>query len=130
MSRVAPTYAEFIVAFPAFASVEQGLVEQALDFSVRLLDAPAWGLHYSDAVGLDAAHNLALESLVGASPSGAFNGVSGPLNSASAAGASVSFAGVEGFGSGPSAAWYAKTIYGQKFLRLQSVVIPMGDVSV
>ena len=126
MSSTAPTYAEFIAAYPVFACVAQPAIERQLTFSSRLLDTPNWGDFYSDAVELDAAHNLAVDQAAEqAGAGGAFQTAAGALNSVSAAGVSISF------GSGKpidndTDAWYTKTSYGQKFLRLRNVVITPG----
>lgn len=127
MGTTAPTYAQFIALFPAFSAVSQPIVEDALSLSANLLDESAWGNFFSNAVGLDAAHNLAMNSLLD-TISGSFKNTAGPLTSASAAGASASFASppnVDGYGSN---SWYSKTTYGQRFMRLRAVVIPPGGM--
>ena len=129
MPSIAPTYAEFIAAYPAFNCVAQPAVESQLALSSRLLDTLNWGDFYGDAVGLDAAHNLAIDqAATTAGPIGAFQTAAGALNSVSAAGVSI------GFGSGKpidsnTEAWYNKTSYGQKFLRLRDVVISPAGMS-
>ena len=126
MSRTAPTYAEFIALFPAFsASSLSAQVEGQLALSGRLLDLSAWDTFYSDGVALDAAHNLAISSLVAGAAMGAFQGAAGPVSSVSAAGISTSFASPQA-GGGRSEDWYNKTAYGQQFLRLRAVVIGKG----
>ena len=128
MGTTAPTYDQFIAQYPAFASTDQPLVEGALSLSTRLLDEEAWGDFFSDAVSLDAAHNLAIDIMRGTTALGAFKGAAGPMTGASAAGASASFSSppsVEGY---RGDAWYAKTVYGQKFMRLRAVVIVPGGM--
>ena len=131
MSRIAPTYVEFITLYPAFASLVEPAVQGALDFSARLLSVAGWGDFYSDAVGLDAAHNLTLESLLaGGNPSSGFKGAVGPISSVSGAGISTSFANIENIAGGQTDAWYSKTYYGQKFLRLRSSIFPSAILSI
>ena len=68
-------YETFIAQYPAFSdSSLEASVRAALSLSTRLLDEDAWGDFFEDAVGLDAAHNLAIESLAYATASGAFKG--------------------------------------------------------
>jgi len=126
MSKVAPTYAEFIAQYPAFASVAQPTVATALNLSTRLLSTTAWGDFYSDAVGLDAAHNLVLADAANKSIQGAAQGAVGPVNSVSAAGISTSFSTPSLDGKSKSDNWYMKTVYGQQFLRLRDTVITPG----
>lgn len=130
MPKTAPTYAEFIVAFPAFADSDQPTVERQLSLSTRLLEAKAWGDFYSDAVGLDTAHNLSLALKSDASLQGTGEVASGPVNSVSAAGVSVSFSTSSPEGQNNSRNWYLKTGYGQQFLRLRDAVIPPMVLSV
>lgn len=126
MADTAPTYAEFVAAYPEFAGVSTPAVQRQLDLSARLLDEGVWGDYYSDGVGLDAAHNLFLAQAASASPQGALQGAMGPVSSVSAAGVSTSFATPTPEGKGHSADWYVKTVYGQQFLRLRRVVVPLG----
>ena len=128
MSNVAPTYDDFIEEFPAFAAMDDAKVESALSFSSRFLSVSAWGDFYSDAVGLDAAHNLALQGMIGSGLSGAFQGAVGPVTSVSAAGVSTSFAAPDTIAGSKADSWYAKTVYGQMFLRLRDNVMPMGSM--
>ncbi len=128
MSNVAPTYDDFIEEFPAFAAMDDAKVESALSFSSRFLSVSAWGDFYSDAVGLDAAHNLALQGMIGSGSSGAFQGAVGPVTSVSAAGVSTSFAAPDTIAGSKADSWYAKTVYGQMFLRLRDNVMPMGSM--
>lgn len=125
MGTAAPTYAEFIEQYPEFTDVPGPAVERQLSLSTRLLDGPAWGDFYSDGVGLDAAHNLLLSQQATAGGlQGGFQGAVGPVSSVSAAGVSTSFATPTPAGKHASADWYAKTVYGQQFLRLRNTVIP------
>lgn len=127
MSTTAPSVDEFKVAFPQFASVDDGLITTALSLSTRLLSRAAWGEFYSDAVSLDAAHNLYHDIMLS---SGELNSAAqfavGTISSVSAAGMSTSFNnGVTSNGKASHASdWYSKTVYGQRFLRLKQAVIP------
>lgn len=127
MSNTAPTYAEFIASFPAFqAESLTALVNSQLAISVSLLDESAWGEFFSDAVSLDAAHNLAMGQIASSSPSAAVQGAAGPLVSTSGGGVSVSFAAPTWNSKSQSENWYMKTVYGQQFLRLRSTCIAPG----
>jgi hypothetical protein len=123
MGTTAPTYAQFVAALPSFAPLDQSVVEYALDLSARLLDEAAWGTFFSDAVSLDAAHNLTMAGVIGTGVTGGVQGTSGPIQSVSGAGLSTSFASID-FKFRDM--WYSKTAYGQQFLRLRQVVIPSG----
>lgn len=128
MGSAAPTYAEFIAAFPAFGQTTLGVVQSQLSLSARLLSADAWGDFYGEGVALDAAHNLAMTAVAEAGGTqGAFQAAVGPASSVSAAGVSVSFnsAGASEQKSA-SVNWYAKTGYGQRFLSLRRTVVPLG----
>ncbi len=111
MSKIAPTYSEFIAIYPAFVDMAQPLIESALSLSSRLLDSVAWGDFYSDAVGLDVAHSLSLSALSLSDPLGAFQGAVGPVNSVSAAGVSTSFTGPDIVAGGKSDQWYSKNVF-------------------
>lgn len=125
MANTAPTYAEFIAAYPGLAGVEQTSAELALNFSGRLLNARSWGDFYSDAVGLDAAHNLVLQQKATANPMGA-DVTAGPMTSASVGGISASFSQPHWNDKSAVDQWYMKTVYGQQFLRLRDVCQPCG----
>ena len=126
MPTTAPSITDFLEAFPQFGNVDGGLVQSALDFSARLLSASAWGEFYSDAVMLDAAHNLFFDSqLANGKVNSAAQLAVGTISSVSAAGMSTSFNSVGSSGKNSHADdWYNKTVYGQKFLRLRQSVIP------
>lgn len=126
MSALAPTYAEFIERFPAFAAAPPEQVQFNLDMAVRLLDAPTWGDFFSDAVSLDAAHNLFLYQQACSSPQGAAQGTAGPVSNVSAAGVSIGFTSPQWNTKSMAQNWYMKTIYGQQLLRLWDAVVPMG----
>ena len=126
MANVAPTYAEFVALYPGFNSVLQATVEQQISFSARLLDESAWGDFFSDAVGLDVAHNLSLGLMVASGPQGAMQGAAGPVTSASAAGMSASFAQPQWNSKSNVENFYYKTMYGQQFLRLRDSVMSRG----
>jgi hypothetical protein len=122
----APLYADFIASFPVFASVDESLITFQLSLSTRLLSKSAWGDFYSDGVLLDTAHNLSIQQVSSTSLLGGFQAAAGPLSSTSAAGMSSSFATPDLNGKGASGEWYAKTIYGQQFLRLRNTVCSLG----
>jgi hypothetical protein len=122
----APTYEEFISQYANFASMNPNAVRLSLSLSSRLLLPAAWGDFYADAVGLDAAHALTLEAQAGLTPTGGLQAAVGPVNSVSAAGVSTSFQGFDVTPGSKSDAWYSKTVYGQKFLRLRDNCMPMG----
>jgi hypothetical protein len=117
------TKAEFLALYPEFATISDAKILSALSISTRLLSETAWDDFYQDAIGLDAAHNLAIGYKIGTSPDGGFKVPPGPLSSASAAGASVSFAVAPGDGLSKGDAWYSRTVYGQRFLQLRSSVM-------
>jgi hypothetical protein len=124
MSRIAPTYAEFIVLFPAFAAAAlQPIVESELSLSARMLDVGVWDDFFSDAIGLEVAHNLAIRAIAagpgGLAPTGQVSNVSG-------AGISIGFATPSGSGKSRTVDWYNRTNYGQQFLTLRDRVVPMG----
>ena len=129
MSNIAPTSDEFIEEFPAFAAMDDDKIELALSFSARLLSVSAWGSFYSDAVGLDAAHSLAVMDTAKKNPSAAFQGAAGPVSSVSAAGVSTSFNSADVTAGSKADSWYSKTVYGQLFLRLRDNVIPPGSMA-
>ncbi len=102
MSKQAPTYDDFIRKYLEFSppAVFEADVQHQLDFAIRLLSRSTWGDWYSDGILLVAAHNLSMW-----------------LNTQSAVnGGSV-------IGSTSSRVWYNRTMYGQKFLHLQSLVV-------
>jgi len=102
MSKQAPTYDDFITEYPEFSppAVFEADVQRQLDFAIRLLSRSAWGDWYSDGILLVAAHSISMR-----------------LNTQSAVnGSSV-------IGSTSSKTWYNRTMYGQKFLYLQSLVV-------
>ena len=129
MSNVAPTYDEFIEEFPAFAAMDEVRITSALSLSALFLSDSAWGSFYSDAVGLDAAHNLALLDTAKKNPSAAFQGAAGPVSSVSAAGVSTSFNSADVKAGSKADSWYSKTVYGQLFLRLRDNAIPPGSMA-
>jgi hypothetical protein len=130
MPTTVPTYAEFVAQYPEFATLQQAVVESRLSLSSRILSKRAWGDFFSDAIGLDTAHNLAIQAAAGATPTGGFQGAVGPVSSVSAAGISTSFNTPSVDVANKSDSWYMKTSYGQQFLLLRDQVIPMGVMSV
>jgi len=115
------TYAEFIALYPEFTTMSQVIVEDKLTRAELLLSSSAWGDFYQTAIGLDAAHNLALRAAIGSSTTGGIKAAAGQITSASGAGLSVGFA--QSQSNNQTEEWYNKTIYGQEYLRLRSVVI-------
>lgn len=126
----APTYAQFIARCPAFSSLDEAVIQAAIDDSAALLSLSAWGDYYERAVCLDAAHYLALRNTADASIDGAFQGTGGAVASVSGAGLSTSFATPTAGMAVGSVQWYNKTIYGQEFLRLRGSVISMAVISI
>ena len=126
MSKIAPTYDDFIAIYPEFTSIGQPIVENYLSLASRMIDVGAWGEFYSDAIGLDTAHSLAIKAMGGNKPTGGLQGAIGAISSVSAAGVNTSFATVTPDAKHKSDIWYMKTAYGLEFLSLRDRVIPMG----
>lgn len=126
----APTVADLLARHPALSSLDDSILQAAIDDSSAMLDEPTWGTFYARAVCLDAAHELALDNLTNGSIEGAFQATGGPIASVSGGGLSTTFAPNGSASRGSTAEWYAKTIYGQAFLQLRSRVLPMADVSI
>lgn len=126
MSKIALTYDEFIAIYPEFISIGQPIVENYLSLASRRIDVGAWGDFYSDAVGLDTAHSLAIKAVGGDKPTGGLQGAIGAISGVSAAGISTSFATVTPDAKHKSDVWYMKTAYGLEFLSLRDRVIPLG----
>lgn len=125
------TYDDFILIFSEFNDLDQTEVENVLSLSGRLLSQTAWGDFYDDAIGLDAAHNLAIRRMqTDADPNKALIAAAGPLSSASAAGASASFGAVGITSTDKGVSWYLKTSYGQRFLALRDQVVCPGMLSI
>jgi len=129
MSNKAPTYAEFIIQYPAFEGLSKLVVDAQLACSARLLDEGAWGEFFSDGVGLDAAHNLVLSQSANKGVASGLQGAAGPVTSTSAAGMNISFAQFMVNDKSKADQWYSKTIFGQQFLRLRNTVIAPGALS-
>ena len=130
MGTVAPTYEEFIAQYPEFTTVLQSVIEAELSLSSRVLSEATWGSFFSDGVGLDVAHNLAIAGSIGSdSVTAGLKAGAGVVNSVSAAGVSVSFNSAEWDKDRTSENWYNRSIYGQRFLRLQSIVVPLGELT-
>lgn len=119
-------YDYFIQKYPEFsdASLENDCNE-ALSSASRLFSKDNWGDHFVDAVMLDAAHNifLSVQARKGGGK-GAMQLAAGPVSSVSGGGISTSFNSSSPAGKSHSDDFYQKTIYGQKFLRLRTVVMP------
>jgi hypothetical protein len=131
MANLPPTYAEFVLRFPEFSGISEASVQAQLDASVRLLDPDAWQDNYWDGVCYDSAHTLTIFALssAGGETGGIQAGV-GQVTSSSAAGMSTSFSQMNVNSKSASDFWYSKTSYGQMFLKLRTVTIPMGVMAV
>jgi hypothetical protein len=131
MSRVAPTYAEFIAKYTQFSTLTQTVVENQLSFSASFLSLSMWGDWYSSGVELHAAHKLTILGAVDtSSASGGFAVAPGPVTSTSAAGMSTSFKTPAMRNTHPMEMEYLKTVYGVQFLQLQKAVIPSAFIAV
>lgn len=125
------TYIEFTTRFPIFNDpTKRTQVESQLSFSALLLDSAVWGDNYDQGVYLDAAHNLALSNLANSSVMGAFQGTAGPVTNVSGGGLSTSFASPNWADKSAVDSWYNKTIYGQQFLRLRHISVPLGVMAI
>ncbi len=133
MPNIAPTYAEFISAYPIFVppAVDEQSVQRQLDIAERLLSKSAWGDWYSNAIMLLVAHNTLLWIRSQLSINGGISAASGNVASTSGAGLSISFeSSLANLTSGSkSSAWYNKTLYGQEYIYLQSIVIGSACLS-
>lgn len=130
MSKIAPTYAEFIERFKFAGDMAKEDVDRQLLLSSELLCVESWKDWYSEAVSLDAAHALYLWNQACSSDQGASQGTAGPATSVSAAGVSIGFAQPGWNDTSAVENWYVKTIYGQQFLNLRRTVIPLGVMAV
>ena len=126
MSRTAPTYADFIAAYPRFASLSQPQVQNVIDMASASFDVGVWEDSYSAAVSLEAAHNLTLEAMGGSGASGSLQAAVGAISGVSGAGINTSFATPQVDGKNSSRVWYMKTGYGQQLLLLRDRVVPLG----
>lgn len=129
MSKLVPTYAEFIARFPVFQSLQQPTVEAEISLSARTLSKLKWGDFFSDGIILDAAHSLSINNAAQGNLQGGQQLAAGPIVSSSGAGISVSFANPDQDAGSKTDSWYVKTVYGQQFLRLRDTVIPCGTLS-
>ncbi len=133
MSNIAPTYAEFVIAYPVFVSpaVDELDVQRQLDVAERLLSKSAWGDFYSEAIMLLVAHNTLLWLRSQLNINGGISAASGNVASTSGAGLSISFESTLAnlTPGSKSSAWYNKTVYGQEYLYLQSIVINSACLS-
>jgi len=126
MASTAPTVEDFQTAYPQFQQTEDEIQFQ-LNLSSRLVNPAVFEDLYSDAVLLDAAHNLQLSALSQSSNGlGALQMAAGPISSVSAAGTSTSFATPSMDSKSARTMWYSKTSYGQQLLRIWNVVAPVG----
>ena len=126
MARTAPTYAEFIAAYPRFTSLGQPVVENVLSLASAMFDVQVWGDFFSNAVSLETAHNLTMEAMGGSGASGSLQAAVGAISGVSGAGVSTNFATPSVDIKNTSKAWYMKTGYGQQFLVLRDRVVPLG----
>lgn len=127
MSSTAPTWAEFIAAYPAFSGTAYATSGPlALSLSTRLMSPQAWESFYSDAVMLDCAHSLAILGPASSSATGGIQAATGPISSVSVAGTSTSFNAPSSDGKSRTRDWYMKTAFGQQLLSLMDRVIVPG----
>ena len=127
MSNIAPTYADFIDVYPVFAppAANEVDIQRQLDYAERLLSKVAWHDWYSDGIMLLVAHNMSLWLPSQSSIGGGKDAAAGNVASVSGAGLSISYESSQTsiVPGSKSSAWYNKTVYGQEFLYLQSIVI-------
>ena len=131
MSNIAPAWSDVTAVYPMFiGKTYQTSGPLQLAVSTRLLAQGPWGDFWSDAIMLDCAHNLLLNTLAQqANGMGAVQLAAGPISSTSVAGTSTSFNTATSNNKSNVRDWYLKTTFGQQFLRLQDVVIPIGFTS-
>lgn len=131
MSNTVPTYADFIAQYPLFIppAVLEIDAQRQLDLAARLLSKGAWDDWYSDAILLVAAHNLSMWLKTQSSIEGGTQFASGNVSSVSGAGLSVSFESIESLSGSKSDAWHNRTVYGQQYLHLRSIVITSATLS-
>lgn len=125
MPREIPTYDDFIAKYPIFTppAVSQEDIQEQLDFSTRLLSASAWHDWLSDAILLLTAHEISMNLLPNSDIGGGLQGARGNVSSASGAGLSVSFESMTPTSGDTSDNWYNRSTYGQKYIRLRSLVV-------
>lgn len=125
------TVSEFNCIFPEFKELKDPFVNRYLITVEKILDVVAWGDLYDDAVGLVTAHNIALANEASkAGTKGGISGSHGQLISASAAGMASSFAPFQTNDKSLHQQYYSKTTYGQQFLALQRVILPIAMLSI
>lgn len=109
---MAVTVASFKTRFPSFATVSNSTIEMLLAEAVVILSESYWGVKYDIGVMYYTAHLLALDLNVSA---GGYSSV-GQVSSRSVDGVSISYNTVSQTG---TEAWFASTVFGQRFLELQ-----------
>lgn len=122
------TYADFTQDYPEFAAIAQPKVERALSRATTRVDTAAWGKFTDEAVGLLAAHFLAIApDTSGANTSGLVAQLSGPITSIQVEGEySVKSAAPFGFGGGSGVSGdsnYFLSPYGRQYKELQRSVV-------
>jgi hypothetical protein len=126
MTLPSPTADDFIAAFAQFSGTDSGQVTTELAVAAAFLDSSVWDDLYPLGCMLLVAHELTINAAqLRGGVTGGIQAAIGPLSSSSAAGVSTSFNTVATDGKS-SADWYNKTSYGQRFLRVQRVVAPLG----
>lgn len=121
---------QFLERFPEFADVDENICLYYINLANKILCASAWGNFYNDATGLVAANFVAIMNQVsGGGEKGGVNGSHGPLTSASVAGMSASFGEFKVSDKSTWQQFFSKTAYGQLFLSLQFVTIPMAALT-
>lgn len=125
MSREVPTYDDFIAKYPVFTppAVSQEEILEQLDFATRLLSPSAWHDWLSDGIMLLTAHEISMGLLPNSNVGGGLQGARGNVSSASGAGISVAFESLSSTPGDTSSNWYNRSTYGQKYMRLQSLVV-------
>ena len=122
---------DFNCIFPEFKGLKDPFVDRYLILAKKVLDEEAWGDLYDDVVGLVAAHNIALANEASkAGTKGGIAGSHGPLISASAAGMASSFAPFQTDNKSLHQPYYSKTTYGQQFLALQRIAMPIAMLAI
>ncbi len=126
MAREIPTYDDFIGRYPIFVppAVSQEEILEQLDFATRLLSPSAWHDWLSDGIMLVAAHEISMWLLPNSNVGGGLQGARGNVSSASGAGISVAFESIPSTPGDTSSTWYNRSTYGQKYMRLQALVVP------
>lgn len=127
MPYTAPTAADIKTRFPAFAGIDNALIELYIDEAMLWVDTTWFETDYTIAIQYLTAHFMAAEGLlVSATGSGSAAGaVSGPIKSERLGDAAITYSdrGSTGGWSGTDAD-LATTPYGQRFLALRNANHP------